>query len=135
MNTVTLFGRLGADPDLTTVKSGDTKCTLSVATSESWKSRDGNKHEKTEWHRVIVWGAQADVIGQYMFKGSRILITGSIEYRDWEDDTGTKRYITEIKCRNFQFVDKKSESPERELVSANGADSGADIDFDTSDWN
>jgi single-strand DNA-binding protein len=107
-NKVILIGNLGQDPEVKTV--GDTQvANLSLATTESWKDKAGELQERTEWHRVSMWGRQAEAIGQYAKKGSKLYIEGKIETRTYEKD-GEKRYSTEIKANSFEFLDKKEDS-------------------------
>jgi single-strand DNA-binding protein len=104
VNQVTILGRLGADPEVKTITSGQTVAQLSVATSERWKDRDGNQQERTEWHRVVVWGKLAEVIGEHFSKGSEIFLQGKLQTRSWEDQQGQKKYTTEIVANNFSFT-------------------------------
>lgn len=102
VNKVIIMGRLGATPELKNLPSGDSYTSLSIATSEKWKDKEGKEHEKTEWHRVTAWRKAAETICKYMQKGSMIYIEGKLQTRSWEDN-GTKKYATEIVCQNFQF--------------------------------
>lgn len=101
VNKVILIGNVGADPDIRTFESGDKVANLSLATSESWKDKNsGEKREKTEWHRVSVFGKLADIVEQYVKKGSKLYIEGQLETRSWEQD-GQKKYSTEVVLRGF----------------------------------
>src|SRR5246127_4818242 len=104
VNKVLIIGRLGADPALKTVSSGQQVARLSVATSENWTDRDGQKQERTEWHRVVVWGKLADLCGKYLSKGRQVYVEGRIQMRQWEDQQGQKRYTTEIVAGTVQFL-------------------------------
>lgn len=106
LNKVMIIGRLGQDPEKKTTANGSSFVTISVATSESWKDQSGNKQEKTEWHKVIFWNKQAELVAQYLKKGSLVYIEGSIENQQYEKD-GEKRYSTQIKGRNVTFLDSK----------------------------
>ncbi len=110
VNKVFIIGRLGADPDLRYTPNGNAVATLSVATNEVWKDRDGNMQERTEWHRVVLWGRQAEVANEYLKKGSRVFIEGRLQTRNWEDKDGIKRYTTEIISQNIQFLDTRSDA-------------------------
>jgi single-strand DNA-binding protein len=115
VNKVTLIGNLGEDPSL--AQAGQTQvANLSLATTESWKDKNsGENVEKTEWHRVSFWGAQAETVAKYAKKGSKLYIEGRIETRTYEKD-GEKKYSTEIRGNNFTFLDRKGSSdaqPER----------------------
>ncbi|MFZ5427222.1 MAG: single-stranded DNA-binding protein [Thermodesulfobacteriota bacterium] len=96
MNKVILIGRLGQDPKLTYLPSGAPVTEFTVATDESFKNRDGQKEERTEWHRIKVFGKQAEICSNYLSKGRLVYIEGSIRTRSWDDQQGQKRYITEI---------------------------------------
>ena len=102
LNKVTLIGNLGSDPEVRSTSNGSKVATLSVATSNQWKDKSGEKQEKTEWHRVVLWNSQyrklADVAEQYCKKGDKIYVEGAIEYRSWQDREGQTRYTTEIKA-------------------------------------
>lgn len=104
MNRAELIGRLGKDPEIKTVNSGDTVCRLSVATSEKWTDKDGQKQEKTQWHNVVVWGKLAEVCGKYLKKGSQVFLAGKLETRSWEDPQGVKKYTTEIIAKELEML-------------------------------
>lgn len=103
LNKVQLIGNLGADPEIRTMSSGDKVANFSVATSESWKDKEtGEKKERTEWHRVVVWNqGLVKVIEAYLNKGSKVYIEGQLETRSWEQD-GVTKYTTEVVLRNFK---------------------------------
>jgi single-strand DNA-binding protein len=82
---------------------------LSVATSENWTDREGQKQERTEWHRVVVWGKQAELCGKYLSKGRQVYIEGRLQTRSWEDNQGQKRYTTEVVATNIQFLGGQTE--------------------------
>ena len=103
INKVILVGNLGADPEMKYTASGTALCTFNVATSESFNDRDGNPQERTEWHRIVVWGRLAEICGQYLSKGRQVYVEGSIRTSTW-DDNGAKRYRTEINARDIQFL-------------------------------
>jgi len=109
INKVILVGRLGADPDLKTVSSGQTLARLSLATSENWTDRDGQRQERTEWHRIVVWGKLADLCGKYLAKGRQAYIEGRLQTRSWEDQEGQKKYTTEIVASTVQFLGSSSD--------------------------
>jgi len=104
VNKSIIIGRLTRDPELKTTPNGTSLCTLSVATSTQWKDNTGQKQSKTEFHNVIAWGKQAEVIGQYFVKGQEIYVEGRLETRSWDDkETGKKMYRTEIVLERFDF--------------------------------
>lgn len=109
VNKVIVMGRIGADPEIKTVGSGTNVARLSIATTERWSS-DGEKKEKTEWHRVVLWGGLADLAGKYLSKGRQVYIEGRLETRSWEDQQGQKRYSTEIVAKEMQFIGGKNEA-------------------------
>lgn len=104
INKVILVGRLGADPEVKTVGQSQTVARLSLATSESWNGKDGQRQERTEWHRVVVWGRQAENCGKHLSKGRQVYIEGRLQTRQWEDQSGQKRYTTEIVASQVQFL-------------------------------
>ena len=104
VNKVIVVGRLGADPEVKTISGDNTVARLSVATSESWNDRNGQKQERTEWHRVVVWGKLADLCGKYLSKGRQVYLEGRLQTRSWEDQQGQKRYTTEIVANTIQFL-------------------------------
>jgi len=111
VNKAIILGRLGQDPELKTLPSGNMVCNLSIATSEKWKDKNsGLDQEKTEWHRVTVFGKIAENCEKYLAKGSQAYIEGKITTRSWEDDSGNKRYSTEIVASSVQFIGSKSDS-------------------------
>lgn len=110
VNKVLIIGRLGRDPELKYTQSGTAVCSLSVATDESYKDRDGNKVEKTEWHRVSCFQKQAENCANFLAKGSLIYVEGSLATRKWQDQQGQERYTTEIKAERVQFLDRKGDN-------------------------
>jgi len=108
VNKVILIGNLGKDPEVKVMPNGNSVCNLTLATSEKWKDKNtGQPQEKTEWHRVVFFGKQAEALGQYCQKGSKLYVEGSLETRKWQDQSGADRYTTEIKGRSFDFLDAK----------------------------
>lgn len=108
LNKVMIIGNLGADPDVRYMPSGDAVANFSVATTERWKDREtGEQREKTEWHRVAAFKRLAEICGDYLRKGSKVYVEGSLQTREWEKD-GVKRYSTEIKAREMKMLDSKS---------------------------
>ena len=103
VNKVILVGNLGADPESRSMPSGDEVVNLRVATSENWKDRDGNRQERTEWHRVAIFNQNlAKVAKNYLRKGSKVYLEGQIQTRKWTDQSGQERYSTEIVLQNFR---------------------------------
>ncbi len=105
VNKVILLGRLGQEPELKYTPSGAAVCNFSLATSETWNDKNsGQKQERTEWHRVVVWGKLAELCNQYLAKGRQAFVEGRLQTRSWEDKTGQKRYTTEINATTVQFI-------------------------------
>ena len=104
VNKVILLGRLGADPEIRYTQTGTPVATLSLATNKTWKNKDGQKQEKTEWHRVILWNKLAELSGQYLSKGREVYIEGELQTRSWEDKEGQKKYTTEVVGQTLQFI-------------------------------
>ena len=105
VNKVILVGRLGADPEIKSVGNAQSVARLSVATSENWTGKDGQKQERTEWHRVVVWGRQAENCAKHLAKGRQVYVEGRLQTRSWEDTTsGQKKYATEIVASTVQFL-------------------------------
>ena len=109
MNKVILIGRLGQDPKTANTQTGTIIVNFSLATDESFTGRDGNKVDKTEWHRVVAFGKQAEFCSNYLSKGRLVLVEGSIQTRKWQDQEGRDRYTTEVKARSVQALDPKSQ--------------------------
>lgn len=104
MNCVILMGNVGKDPEFKVVgQNGNPMAKFSLATTKTWKNKDGEKQEKTQWHNITVWGKRAETIQKYVKKGSKLLVRGEIEYREYEKD-GQKKYFTEILAEDFDFA-------------------------------
>lgn len=102
VNKVIIIGTLGKDPEVRSTAAGSSVTNISVATSESWKSKEtGNKEEKTEWHSVVFFGKLAEIAGQYLKKGSKVYIEGKLQTRKWQDQSGNDRYSTDIVVDGF----------------------------------
>jgi len=109
VNKVIILGNLGQDPKIQQLPSGGTVTSISVATSESWKDKNtGQQEQRTEWHRVVFFNKLAEIAGQYLKKGSKVYIEGSIRTKTWDKD-GEKRYTTEIVANEMQMLDSKGE--------------------------
>jgi single-strand DNA-binding protein len=104
VNKVILVGHLGADPDMRYTPSGQGVCELRLATSESWNDKNGQRQERTEWHRIVVWGKRAEVCSKYLSKGRQVFVEGRIQTRNYVDKDGNKRYMTEIIANDVQFL-------------------------------
>ena len=105
LNKVTLIGNLGSDPEVRSTTGGNRVATFSLATSRNWNDASGQKQEKTEWHRCVVWNSKvsqlADIVERYVKKGDKLYVEGRIEYRQWQDKDGQTKYSTEINVREL----------------------------------
>ena len=115
LNKVLIIGNLGSDPELKTTSGGQSVATFNIATNRRWTDKAGQNQEQTEWHRIVVWGRQAENCQQYLSKGRQVFIEGRIQTRQWEDKEGQKRYTTEIVAQSVQFLNG----------GGRGADTGA----------
>ena len=132
INKVILVGNLGRDPETRAMQSGGSVANLSVATVERWKDRDGNRQERTEWHRVVVFGTLADVASKYLRKGSKVYLEGKLQTRKWQDQSGQDRYATEVVLSGFgsalKILDGKP-AQGTQAPTQQGFDDGSDIPF------
>ncbi|ABK46150.1 single-strand binding protein [Magnetococcus marinus MC-1] len=101
LNKVQLIGNLGADPEVRYTQAGKAMANLNIATSESWNDQQGQRQERTEWHRVVIFGKAAEIAQQYMRKGSKVYIEGQLQTRKWQDQSGQDRYTTEVVISGF----------------------------------
>jgi single-strand DNA-binding protein len=104
VNKVILVGNLGRDAELRYTPGGSAVATLNLATTEMWNDKQGQRQEKTEWHRVILWGKQAETLQEYLTKGKQIYVEGRLQTRQWDDKDGNKRYTTEIKADRITLL-------------------------------
>lgn len=109
VNKVILVGRLGRDPETRYTGGGQAVANFSLATDESYKDRNGERQKRTEWHKIVVWGKQAEIAQQYLKKGSLVFIEGRIQSREWQDKEGQKRTSFEIVANNFRMLGGRSE--------------------------
>lgn len=113
VNKVILVGNLGQDPEIRYNQSGGAIANLSLATSDEWTDKQGQKQEKTEWHRVVVFGKLAEIVGEYLRKGSKVYFEGKLQTRKWQDQSGQDKYTTEIVVDGFggvmQMLDSKQD--------------------------
>lgn len=134
VNKAIILGNLGNDPDMRYTSSGSAVANITIATSETWKDKEsGEKQEKTEWHRVSAFGKLAEIIGEYLRKGSQVYIEGRIQTRKWQDKDGNDRYTTEIIANELQMLGGKNNNDEQPQQNATPQDSSpavASNDFD-----
>lgn len=134
VNKVIIVGRLGSDPELKTISTGNNVARLSVATSDQWTDKDGQKQERTEWHRIVVWGKLAELCGKYLSKGRQVYVEGRLQTRSWEDPQGVKKYTTEIVAQTVQFLSGATQSSGSSYDSGfSGQDFGPEPSFDSSE--
>jgi single-strand DNA-binding protein len=109
VNKVILIGHLGKDPEVRYTPSGQAVASLTLATSENWTDKNGQKQDRTEWHRIVVWGKLAELCGEYLAKGRQVYVEGRLQTREWADKEGHKRYTTEIVASQIQFLGGKGQ--------------------------
>lgn len=129
VNRVTLIGHLGKDPETRYMQNGDAVTNITLATSDTWKDKNGDKQEKTEWHRITLYRKLAEIAGKYLHKGSNIYLEGRLETKKFTDKNGIEKYVTDIIANNFKMLDKKQsdQQPTQQGKSETGFD---DIDDD-----
>lgn len=122
INKVILVGNLGNDPDVRTMPNGDAVAKISVATSESWNDKStGERKEVTEWHSIVFYRRQAEVVGEYLHKGSKVYVEGRLRTRKWQDQNGQDRYTTEIIGDVLQMLDSRQSGDNQDKPSTNNA--------------
>lgn len=114
VNKVILIGRLGQNPEVRYTPSGAAVANFSVATNESWMDKSGQKQERTEWHRIVVWGKLAELCSQYLSKGRQAYIEGRLQTRQWQDKDGQTKYTTEVQAQTVQFLGAQGAGAGRE---------------------
>jgi len=112
VNKVLLIGNLGRDPEVRYTQGGSAVANFTLATTDKWNDAGtGEKKERTEWHRVVVWGKQAEIAGEYLRKGRQVYVEGSLQTREWTDRDGNKKYTTEVKAMRFQMLGRRDDAP------------------------
>jgi single-strand DNA-binding protein len=126
VNKVILLGNLGRDPETRYTTGGDAVTNLNIATSEQWKDKSGEKQERTEWHRVVLFGRQAEVAGEYLKKGRSVYIEGRLQTRKYTDKDGVEKYSTEIVADRMQLIggSRESSGGDAEFTAGGGAPGG-----------
>jgi len=109
VNKVILIGNLGGDPEVRYTPGGAAVANVNLATNESWTDREGQRQERTEWHRLVFWSKLAEIVGQYLKKGSKVYVEGRLQTRQWDDQSGQKRYTTEIVVSDMQMLDGRGD--------------------------
>jgi len=120
VNKVILVGRLGRDPEIRYTSGGQAVANFSIATDESYKDRNGERQKRTEWHRLVVWGKQAEVVQKFLKKGNEAYFEGRLQTREWQDKEGQKKTTTEIVVTDFRFIGSRGDS----LAAGAGATAG-----------
>ena len=134
VNKVILIGNLGKDPEARYLSNGDAVTNITIATTDSWKDKSGDKQEKTEWHRVTFYRKLAEISGEYLKKGSPVYIEGRLETKEWEDKEGIKRQTTGIIADKMQMLGNKQGSSDhsertKTETQSGGFDDSEDIQF------
>ena len=130
LNRVELIGNLGADPDMRSLPSGEQVASLSLATTEKFKTRDGEQKEHTEWHKISAFGKLADIIGQYVHKGDKLFIAGTLRTRKWQAQDGSDRYSTEIRANEMIMLGGEKRGDKPPMQGRKHVDTQAPADFD-----
>lgn len=127
LNKVLLMGNLGRDPEVRFTQGGQAVANFTLATNESWKDKNGQQQEKTEWHRIVVWGRLAELCGEYLKKGRQAFIEGRLQTREWTNKEGQKQYTTEVVAQQVTFLGGRPEgaSSGPRPSSTNGASAGS----------
>ena len=122
VNKVILVGRLGADPEMKYTNSGTGICRFNIATSERWNDKEGQKQERTEWHRVVAWAKLGELCNEYLKKGRQAYIEGRMQTRSWQDKDGNKKYTTEVVANTVQFLGSadRSDNPKSDSLPPDG---------------
>lgn len=130
VNKVILVGNLGRDPEIRYTTGGQAVANFTIATSESYTNKEGEKQETTEWHRIVAWGRLAEICGEYLTKGRMVYVEGALQTRSWEDKEGNTRRTTEIVARNMQILSPAGSRTEQPQTKGSGGEAG---DFEIDD--
>jgi single-strand DNA-binding protein len=123
VNKVILIGNLGRDPEVRYIRDGTAVANMRIATTETWNDQNGQKQERTEWHRIVAWGKLAEIAKEYLTKGRQIYVEGRLQTRSWDDRDGNKRYTTEIKADQLLMLGGRGDAGAREAPGAQEAPS------------
>ncbi|HXU11001.1 MAG TPA: single-stranded DNA-binding protein [Candidatus Binatia bacterium] len=126
VNKVILIGNLGRDPEVRYTQNGTAVANFTLATNEVWNDKSGARQEKTEWHRIVVWGKQAEIAREHLSKGKQVYIEGSIQTRQWDDREGNKRTTTEIKAQRLMMMGRAEAGESRMNAAAPPPDAAGD---------
>ncbi|MCK5641092.1 MAG: single-stranded DNA-binding protein [Gammaproteobacteria bacterium] len=141
VNKVILVGNIGRDPEVRYTKSGQAVASFSLATSEKFTKKDGSKEETTEWHRIVIWGKLAEIVGEYCSKGKQVYLEGKNQTREWEDNEGNKKQTTEVVCHVMTMLGQagggsgsgQNSGKSGQFDEGAGAGSGGSDDFEGED--
>ena len=128
VNKVILVGNLGQDPESRFTPQGTAVTNLSVATNETWKNQNGESQDKTEWHRIVMYGKMAETAAEYMKKGQMVYVEGRLETNEWEDQNQVKRKTTQVRCDNFTMLGRR-QMQSQETASDNQSSMNSDDDI------
>jgi len=128
VNKAILVGNLGRDAELRYTPGGAAVASFSLATTERWNDKSGQRQEKTEWHKVNLWGKQAEALTEYLTKGKQVYLEGKIEHREWEDKDGNKRHVTEIRASHIVLLGGGSGQRGQQQASRRQAPQGDDVE-------
>jgi len=126
VNKVILIGNLGRDPEVRYTQNGTAVANFTLATNEVWNDKSGERQERTEWHRIVVWGKQAEIAREHLSKGKQVYIEGSIQTRQWDDREGNKRTTTEIKAQRLMMMGRAEAGESRMNAAAPPPDAAAE---------
>jgi len=129
MNKAILIGHLGKNPELKYTQAGKAVANFTMATSEKWKGQDGQQQEDTTWHNIVAWGRQAEVIKEYLHKGSQAYVEGRIVNRSYDDKDGNKKYISEVVVSQVEFLDKRGSQDQQSEQQESAGQADDDLPF------
>jgi single-strand DNA-binding protein len=129
VNKVILIGNLGRDPEVRHTTGGTAVANFTMATTERWNDPSGERKERTEWHRIVLWAKQAEIAGEYLRKGQQVYIEGSLQTREWTDRDGNKRYTTEVRGQRMMMLGKAGGGDKQPVEAPVGGDA-ADVEDD-----
>jgi single-strand DNA-binding protein len=124
LNKAILIGNLGRDPELRYTAGGQPVANFTLATTESWANRSGEREQRTEWHRIVAWGKLAEIAGEYLSKGKQVYVEGRIQTREWEDREGNKRRTTEVNAQQILMLGRRGETGADPSGEGGGGSSG-----------
>lgn len=132
LNKVMLIGNAGKDPEIRHLENGVAVVTLPIATTERYKDRNGEYKEQTEWHNVVFWRGLADIVEKYVRKGSQLFIEGKLRTRSWEDQSGQKKYVTEIVAENLRLLSRRGDNDNNQVQQSSQYDNKPTTNNDVS---